>query len=121
MAEPRKVLIVEDETLTAMMLEDRVEKLGFVSAGCCATGEEAVRRARAERPDLVLMDFRLAGRMDGMEAALLINAERETPIVIISGYSERAVLERAGDYRPRAFLSKPIDLDDVDRLLGSIG
>ena len=120
MASSKKILIVEDETLTAMMLEDRVEEMGLSSVGYCATGEEAVRTARAERPDLVFMDFRLAGRMDGLEAARLIHADREAPIVLISRSAARTVFERAGGYRPLAFLSKPIDLDDVDRILGSI-
>ncbi len=120
MDERKKILIVEDETLTAMMLENYIEKKGYISAGFYATGEDAVRKAKTEKPDLIFMDFRLSGKMDGMEAARLINLERRTPIVMISGYTEGIVLERASGYRPIAFLSKPINLVDVDNILQSI-
>ena len=115
------MLIVEDETLTAMAMEAYIEERGYRVAGLCATGEDAVRKAREEEPDLILMDFRLAGRMNGIEAAMIIEAERRTPIAIISGYSERIVLEAASGYEPAAYLSKPIDFDDIESILGSIG
>jgi CheY-like chemotaxis protein len=121
MKKAKKVLIVEDETLTAMAIEAYVEEKGYRVAGLCATGEDAVRKAREEEPDLILMDFRLAGRMNGIEAAMLIQAERRTPIAIISGYAERIVLEEAKGYEPAAYLSKPIDFADIDGILGSIG
>ncbi len=116
----KKILIVEDETLTAMMLEAYIKEKGYISAGFYATGEDAVRKAKVEEPDLIFMDFRLSGKMDGMEAARLINVERRTPIVIISGYTEGIVLERASGYKPTAYLSKPINLIDVDNILQSI-
>ncbi len=117
MDKAKKVLIVEDETLTAMAMEAYVEEKGHRVVGLSATGEDAVRRAREEMPDLVLMDFRLAGKMDGMEAARLIEAERPTAVAIISGYEERIVLEGRGGYAPAAYLSKPIDFADIDVLL----
>jgi CheY-like chemotaxis protein len=120
MDKPRKILIVEDETLTAMMLEAYIEKRGFVSAGFYASGEEAVMKAKTEEPDLILMDFRLSGRMNGMEAAKLINAERPTPIIIMSGYKEAIVFERASGYSPTAFLTKPVDFSEIDDILRSI-
>ena len=118
MDKARKVLIVEDETLTAMAIEAYIEEKGHRVVGLSATGEDAVRKAREEEPDLVLMDFRLAGKMDGLEAALIIEAERPTPIAIISGYAERIVLEGAAGYKPIAYLSKPIDFADIDGILG---
>jgi CheY-like chemotaxis protein len=116
----KRVLIVEDETLTAMLLEAFVEERGFASAGFYATGEDAVRKAKSEEPDLIFMDFKLSGRMDGMEAARIIEAERPIPIVIMSGYTERIVLEGSQGYKPAAFLSKPIDFEEVEGILASI-
>jgi hypothetical protein len=63
----KKVLIVEDETLTAMAIQAYIEERGYRVVGLSASGEDAVRQAKEEEPDLILMDFRLAGRMDGME------------------------------------------------------
>jgi CheY-like chemotaxis protein len=120
MDKKKKILIVEDETLTAMMLETYIEKMGHISAGFYATGEDAVRGARTEKPDLIFMDFRLSGKMDGMEAARLINLERRTPIVIMSGYTEGIVFEQTSGFKPAAFLPKPINLVDVDGILQSI-
>lgn len=117
MGSQKKILIVEDETLTAMMLEAYIQEKGYASAGLCSTGEEAVRGAVEEEPDLILMDFRLSGEMDGMEAARLINRELPTPIIIMSGYTENIVFERAAEYRPAAFLSKPVDFQQIDDIL----
>jgi DNA-binding NarL/FixJ family response regulator len=120
MAERRKVLIAEDESLFAMALEIFIEEAGFASAGLCATGEEAIERALSERPALVLMDLRLAGAMSGLEAARIIDAELGVPVVIISGYAERVILERSPDFKPRAILSKPIDYAELEKILRSL-
>jgi two-component system, response regulator PdtaR len=117
MDEPKKILIVEDETLTAMALEAYLQDKGLRSLGFVATGEEAVEMARAERPDLILMDYSLAGKMSGIEAARAIEAEVRTAIVVISGYSEEVILERSAGYRPKAILAKPLDEGDIDRIL----
>jgi CheY-like chemotaxis protein len=118
MAERKRVLIVEDETLTAMSLGSYIEEMGFPVVGIVATGEDAIQAARAESPDIVFMDIRLAGKMDGMEAARLINLDRPTPIVFISGYTNPDV--RSCDCTPIAYLSKPFDFHDIDLLLQSI-
>jgi CheY-like chemotaxis protein len=116
----KKVLIVEDETLTAMAMEAYIEEKGYRVVGQSATGEDAVQKAKSEGPDLIFMDFMLAGAMDGIEAATLINAERQIPVIMISGYTERIVFERASGFRPVAFLSKPISFDDIDRIMQSL-
>jgi CheY-like chemotaxis protein len=120
MPERKRVLIVDDEGLNAMALGAHLEGLGYQVVGYSATGEDAVRAAAAEAPDLIFMDVRLAGRMDGLEAAALINEARPIPIVIISGYTEKALAGRDSAFKPAAFLSKPFDLDDIEALLRSI-
>ena len=117
MREAKKILIVEDETLTAMMLEEYVMDRGYDSAGLCATGEEAVQTALEEKPDLVFMDFRLGGPMDGIAAAAIIEAQLGIPVVMMSGYAERAILERVTAYRPRTILQKPLSDADIDAVL----
>ena len=116
----KKVLIIEDETLTAMMLEDFFLDKGFVSAGIYSTGAEALKVADSEKPDLIFMDIGLPGPMDGIEAARRINAVHQIPIIIISGYSKAVLRERASGYSPAAFLSKPIELDEIEGILQSI-
>ncbi len=121
MPERGSVLIVEDETLTAMALASYVQEKGFTVAGLSATGEDAVRMASSERPDLIFMDVRLAGPMDGVEAANLIQTVRPTEIVIISGYTDAIVELRPWARKPLAFLSKPIDYADIDEILRILG
>jgi CheY-like chemotaxis protein len=120
MGERKKVLIVEDEGLTAMVLESHMAELGYSVVGFSATGEDAVQKAKSEEPDLIFMDVRLAGKMDGLEAARLINADRLTPIIIISGYTDRVRIERDSAFKPAACLSKPIDFNDLNCILQSI-
>lgn len=116
----RRVLIVEDETLTAMAIERCLTELGCEVVGLAATGEEALRKARAEAPDLIFMDVHLAGAMDGFEAARRINAERRTPTVIISGYSDRVVEAGSAQFEAAAYLPKPIGFDEIAELLRAI-
>jgi CheY-like chemotaxis protein len=117
MAEGKRVLIVEDETLTAMALGSYLEERGYSVVGICATGEDALQAAREGDPDLILMDIRLAGKMDGIEAARLINLEAPRPIVFISGYASRSFHD--SDFQPIAYLSKPIDYGDLELILES--
>jgi CheY-like chemotaxis protein len=118
MGEKKRVLIVEDEGLNAMALAEYMEGLGYQVDGFAATGEDAVRKAKESPPDLVFMDVRLSGPMDGIEASRLILAEREVPIILISGYSEKVLMERKDAIKPLACLSKPFDFDEIKAILG---
>jgi len=120
MDERKKVLIVEDEAMTALMLEGYVEDKGFLSVGLAATGEDAVIKARSTRPDLVFMDFTLGGAMNGVEAAKIIHAELQIPVVIMSGHDEQLILDHARHYRPLAFLRKPMSDAALDAILNQI-
>jgi CheY-like chemotaxis protein len=107
----RKILVVEDEAIASLLLRRYLESLGFGGILVESTGEGAVRRAEEEEPDLVLMDIRLAGQVDGIEAARRIVARRPTSILFMSGYSDSATLERAGKLKPIGFMNKPLNLD----------
>ena len=79
-----KILIVEDESVNAKLLESRVRKFGYIPIGPAQTGEAAIELAIAEYPDLVLMDIRLQGEMDGIEAAKIIKEKIQTQIIYIT-------------------------------------
>ena len=91
-----KVLVVEDERIVAWELTERLTRMGHAVCGVAPTGEEAVRAAQDNRPDLVLMDIMLAGPMDGIEAARSIRSRLGTPVVFCSAYTgeTRARAER---------------------------
>jgi CheY-like chemotaxis protein len=115
MSGPKRVLIVEDESLIAMALAAYLQREGYAVLELSATGEEAVKKSREERPDIIIMDIRLAGEMDGIEAAEIISRERNVFIIFMTGYSARAPEERV------AVLTKPIDFSALRGILSRIG
>ena len=102
-----KILIVEDESVNAKLLESRVKKFGYTPIGPALTGEAAIELALAENPDLVLMDIRLQGEMDGIEAVKIIKEKIQTQIIYITAHSEEEFLERAKPTIPHGYILKP--------------
>jgi PAS domain S-box-containing protein len=101
------VLIVEDEQIVAMDLQDKLEAMGYRVAGRASSGEGAVAQALRLRPDLVLMDVRLDGEMDGIEAAGLIHQRLAVPVVYLTAYSGSDVVGRAMQSAPFGYVLKP--------------
>ena len=104
---PVQILIVEDERLVGFDLRRRLGRMGYTVAGITASGEEAIEHAHRLRPDLVLMDIRLRGPMDGIEAAQQIRVQHQIPVVFMSGYTTVETLERVWRTLPSGYLSKP--------------
>lgn len=104
-----RILIVEDEFAVAMELEDRLENLGYDVVGHELRGREAIDRAQETEPDLVLMDIRLDGRMDGIEAAQQIRNKLHVPVVFVTAYSDDDTLKRAKETAPFGYVIKPFE------------
>ncbi|HEX2971951.1 MAG TPA: response regulator [Tepidisphaeraceae bacterium] len=102
-----RVLVVEDDTLVGMGLKAQLQKMGHTVVGHAATADEAVEMFRQEQPDLVLMDIRLDGA-DGIDLAAQLLKERRCPMIIISAYSDSALIERAGNAGVFGYLIKPV-------------
>jgi CheY-like chemotaxis protein len=105
----RKILIVEDEAMVAMVMRWSVENMGYTVCDSVATGEDAVRAAREAKPDLILMDVHLPGPLSGIEAAKQISAHQEASFIFFTGYSEGEITEQAHPVEPVACLSKPVE------------
>jgi DNA-binding response OmpR family regulator len=105
-AEPR-VLIVEDEALIAEELRERLSRLGFSVIAAVDSGEEGIAIATRERPDLVLMDIRLKGEKDGVQAAKEIREQVDVPIVYLTAHSDRRTVDRASKTDHDGFILKP--------------
>ncbi|WP_404381267.1 response regulator [Caenispirillum salinarum] len=114
---PHRVFIVDDDFLIVEYLRDAVEDLGLTVAGTAATADDAIRLVREARPDVVLMDVRLRGHSDGVDAARSIHADLNVPIIFITGSNEPQTLERIGKDSPRAVLIKPITPDQLQTVL----
>ena len=103
-----RILVVEDEALIAHEIETRLRAAGLEVPGVTDTGEDAVELAGKVRPDLVLMDIRLKGRMDGIEAAENIRRLYDIPVVYLTAHADRDTLERAKAAEPFGYLTKPL-------------
>jgi CheY-like chemotaxis protein len=100
-----RILVVEDEAIVQMDVQSRLSRLGYSVVGLAAEGEEAVAKAAELAPDVVLMDVRLKGSMDGIEAAQRIRSQRDIPIIFVTAYANTAEPEDSEPLRP--CLSKP--------------
>ncbi len=103
------ILIVEDEAIVAEDLAQKLRRLGYEIRGTTARGEAAVGLARDLRPDLVLMDIRLQGAMDGVEAAACIRSECALPVIFLTAHSDQATLQRAKLTEPFGYILKPFE------------
>jgi len=106
-----RILIAEDEALVAADLGRSLAEMGYAIAGIVDTGEAAVSQTLALRPDLVLMDIRLKGQLDGIEAAGQIRTAYRPPppVVFLTAYVDEDTLARAGYCDPFAYVVKPFD------------
>lgn len=109
---PPRVLVAEDEALIRLDLVEMLREEGYEIAGEAADGEEAVKLAGELRPDLVIMDVKMP-KMDGIEAASTIAGERIAPVVILTAFSQRELVERARDAGAMAYLVKPFAKHDL--------
>ncbi len=104
-----RILIVEDQRLIAADLENTLQKLGYTTVGVAPTGEEAVQKAGSCTPELVLMDIRLRGDMDGIEAAGIIRERYDLPVVYLTAYADEETLLRAKLTTPFGYVVKPFN------------
>jgi DNA-binding response OmpR family regulator len=102
-----RALIVEDEILIAEELKARLSLLGFSVIAAVDSGEEGIAIATRERPDLVLMDIRLKGEKDGVQATKEIHQQVDVPIVYLTAYSDRLTVDRARGTEYDGFVLKP--------------
>lgn len=103
-----RVLVVEDEHLVALDIQVRLTRMGFVPV-VCFTGADAVIKASEEHFDLILMDIKLKGSMDGIEAAHSIHAIQDIPVIYLTAYADTATVERARQTEPYGYVLKPFN------------
>ena len=102
-----RVLIVEDELITAEDLRFRIDSLGYVCSGVVSSGEQAIEVAEREHPDVILMDIMLRGKMDGIQAAEIIYEKMDIPVIFLSAHSDQETLKRVSAANASAYLLKP--------------
>jgi two-component system, response regulator PdtaR len=115
--EPHRILIVEDDYLVAMEAEVAVVEAGFEAAGIANSAEEAVKLAKSERPTLVVMDIRLIGKRDGIDAALEIFRETGVRCIFATAHHTLATRNRAAPTVPLGWLPKPYSMEDLIEMI----
>ena len=111
-----KVLIVEDEVLTARAIAGNLTDLGYAVIGFARSGEEAIEMANLARPDVILMDIKLKGPMDGVTATQRIHTSLDIPVIYLTASSDTETVKRALYSSPYGYITKPFrdtDLQDV--------
>lgn len=115
-----KVLLVEDEQMIALSLKLDMEDIGLTVLKTASTGKEAIKIARENDPDIILMDIQLIGEIDGIQAAEQILAEKNIPIVFMSGYTTDLIRKRTARLNPLAYLDKPVDISDIKKVIDDL-
>jgi len=111
-----RILIADDEALIRMGLRTMLEDRGHKVVGAAAEGASALQMARTEKPDVILLDIKMPG-MDGLEAARKIMQERPTPIVMLTAFSQRELVNQARAACVFGYLVKPVKEDLLDATL----
>ncbi len=110
---PKRILIAEDEALVSSSLKNYLTKAGYEITAMVPTGEEAIKSVGHNKPDMVLMDIELAGRLDGIEAAKVIFICYNIPVVYLTGHSEDEIIEKVLETNPFGYVLKPYNPDEL--------
>jgi DNA-binding NarL/FixJ family response regulator len=115
-----KILIVEDEVISAMCIQMDLREKGYEVYKPVSTGEEAIEIVKKDSPNIVLMDIGLAGEIDGIETAKQITSFCKIPIIFITGYPDEELRERVKDLNPAGYFLKPLDIEQVESTINHL-
>lgn len=116
----KQILIVEDDLILSLLLEKKIQQMGYAIAANVSSGNEAVRIIREKKPDLVLMDIKLSEDMDGVEAITQIRDFTDAPVIYLTGNSDETTRRRAHASRPVAYTVKPVDMLLLEKTINEI-
>ena len=114
-----KILIVEDERIIARDIANTVARLGHEAAGMVSKGEDAITFVEEHKPDLILMDITLAGKIDGIEAAKIINQKYNLPVIYLTAHQDDDTIEKSKLANPYGYLTKPLDDKEINSAINS--
>lgn len=113
----KNILIVEDDMIIAMVLENMVLTLGHNVVGKATNGSDAIELAVSLKPDIILMDIRLKGEMDGVEAIQSIKKQISVSVIFITGNSDRHNFERVKETNCIGLITKPFTIGELTKTL----
>ena len=104
-----QIMVVEDEKIVALEIVEILKSFGYGVPALASSGEEAIQKIDEVQPDLVLMDIKLSGKMDGIEAAEKVRTQFGVPVVYLTAYADENTLQRVKISEPYGYLLKPFD------------
>lgn len=104
-----RILVVEDETIVAMDIQQMLEKLGYDVSAVVSSGEESLRKASLLKLDLVLMDIRLKGKIDGLKAAQHLKKRFNLPVIYLTAYGDEDTKKKTRKIKHFGFIHKPFE------------
>jgi len=107
------ILIVEDESVVALDLKKNLERIGYSVSNTVSSGEEVLKKLKLQKPDLIILDIKLRGKLDGIETAGIINKQYGIPFIILSAYSDDRIIERAKSVEPYGYIIKPFGINNL--------
>ena len=116
----KRIMIVEDESIVAMDIREVLNDFGFEVCAVTASGEESVSLANEQRPDLVLMDVKLKGKLNGLKAARLIRENLDIPVVYLTAYGDEDTLKEAFVISPFGHINKPFVENELQNVIERI-
>jgi CheY-like chemotaxis protein len=120
MSKKLKILIVEDEAIPALHLQTIFSTLGYTVLEPVPTGEEAVEIAEREELDVILMDIRLEGKLDGVQAAKKILQFRDVTIIFMTGYDQEDVMSQIEGMDHAGYFMKPLNIERIKRIVENV-
>lgn len=107
----KNILIVEDEFIIAMLIEKQITRLGYNVVAKVTSGDKAISVVKENECDLVLMDIKIIGKLDGIETMLEIRKFSEIPVIYITGNSDPITRQKANETNPTSYIIKPIEME----------
>ena len=117
MAQQIKIMIVEDEAITAMYLQMRLRKLSYDVIKPISSGDIAIQTAQNELPNIILMDIGLTGKMDGIQTAKEIQLFCDAHFIFMSGYQDEDMRDRVKVIKSSSYLTKPIGIKEIVNII----
>lgn len=120
MESSKKILIVEDEFIIAMLIEKQITRLGFDVVAKVTSGDKAIEAVKSHNVDLILMDIKIIGDMDGIETMHTIRKFSNVPVIYITGNSDPVTKLKAFETDPSGYIVKPIEMDTLSIALNQV-
>ncbi len=108
-----KIMVVDDEVAIGLQLEDRLSHMGYDVVGRASSGQAAIEMSKRFKPDLILMDIVMTGKLDGIAAAEIIKEELDIPVIFLTAYAEDEFIERAKYVEPFGYIVKPFQESEI--------